>query len=435
MPRLNLKILSSDFFRSAAILSGGTALAQVITLAASPLITRIYSSADFGAFQLYQSVLNFMVIAGAFRFEIAILIAEDEDEALDISILCFFITLALFALFLLLGFAIYFNLLGIQEYLLPVMSFIWFLPITFLLSTFILVLTNLNLRNKTFKKITVAKITQSATNTSTQLIAGFFQLKPTGLFIGDLAGKLFCFIQLFKTQTKLLIIHAKKINTDRLKVLFIKHKEFFTISAPGALLNVAGFAIPNILIGTFFGLKVLGFYALVDRLFAAPSILIGQSVSQVYVSDINKALKNNPNQILVNFKRLIRFLGILSFIPLLIFSFIAPSVFSFVFGEEWREAGFYFCILAPMQFVSFMVWPLMPTLALLNKQKWQFFWELSRSILTTIALILVHYFNLGPRFAIGSFSIVMLIAYAVHLLLSYQSIKLKIHSFKIKDIV
>src|SRR5258708_9075758 len=75
------RLRSSAFVRNVGILSGGAALGHVFTLAAGPLLTRIYGPADFGALGLFTSFLSVMTVAVALRYEVSIVSGRDEAEA------------------------------------------------------------------------------------------------------------------------------------------------------------------------------------------------------------------------------------------------------------------------------------------------------------------------------------------------------------------
>ena len=46
----------SAFAKNVNVLVGGTALGQVITVLASPLLTRLYAAEDFGVLAVYSSI-------------------------------------------------------------------------------------------------------------------------------------------------------------------------------------------------------------------------------------------------------------------------------------------------------------------------------------------------------------------------------------------
>ena len=78
------KLKKSKFARSVIVLSSGTALAQVINAAISPILTRLYSPGDLGTFAIFASALNWMLYAVALRLEHAIPLAETDEEASNV---------------------------------------------------------------------------------------------------------------------------------------------------------------------------------------------------------------------------------------------------------------------------------------------------------------------------------------------------------------
>ena len=51
--------------RSVSILVGGTALAQALAAAVSPILTRIHKRSEFGALQVFISLLALVVVAAS----------------------------------------------------------------------------------------------------------------------------------------------------------------------------------------------------------------------------------------------------------------------------------------------------------------------------------------------------------------------------------
>ncbi len=67
----------SGFARSVSILAGGAALAQAAAIATSPILTRIYKPADFGALQVFISLMGLVLVAASGRYEVALLLPDD----------------------------------------------------------------------------------------------------------------------------------------------------------------------------------------------------------------------------------------------------------------------------------------------------------------------------------------------------------------------
>ena len=68
--------------RNVITLITGTAIAQAIPIAISPVLTRIYSPDDFGVFALYLSITSIIAIVATGRYELAITLpAKNEEDA------------------------------------------------------------------------------------------------------------------------------------------------------------------------------------------------------------------------------------------------------------------------------------------------------------------------------------------------------------------
>ena len=65
----------------AATLVSGNVLAQVITLLAYFVLTRIYTPDDYGLFNIFYSYIEVLIIFSTCKYELAIVVADDEREA------------------------------------------------------------------------------------------------------------------------------------------------------------------------------------------------------------------------------------------------------------------------------------------------------------------------------------------------------------------
>jgi hypothetical protein len=83
-PLLNRWIPQGSFARNVSLLAGGTALSQVLAILVSPILTRIYMPSDFGALQIFIALMSLVVVAAAGRYEVALLLPEDEQSAIDV---------------------------------------------------------------------------------------------------------------------------------------------------------------------------------------------------------------------------------------------------------------------------------------------------------------------------------------------------------------
>ena len=79
------KIPRGGLIREAATLVSGNVLAQAITLVAYFVLTRIYPPEDYGLFNIVYSYIEVFIIFSTCKYELAIVVADDEREAAAVT--------------------------------------------------------------------------------------------------------------------------------------------------------------------------------------------------------------------------------------------------------------------------------------------------------------------------------------------------------------
>ena len=88
--------LRRPFVRNVTIVASGTAAAQVITMAFSPLITRIYGPEAFGLLGIFQSLVAILAPIAALAYPIAIVLPKEDSEAKGLVKLSFLVSATIF---------------------------------------------------------------------------------------------------------------------------------------------------------------------------------------------------------------------------------------------------------------------------------------------------------------------------------------------------
>ena len=73
--------------RDVATLTVGTAIAQVITIAATPLLTRLYTPSDFGLLAVFLAVASVGATLVTLRYETSILVPKENTESANLVLL------------------------------------------------------------------------------------------------------------------------------------------------------------------------------------------------------------------------------------------------------------------------------------------------------------------------------------------------------------
>jgi len=381
----------SAFSRNVLTLMTGTTFAQAIPVAISPILTRIYSPDDFGVLAIFIAITAILGVMTNARYELAIMLPEKDEDAINIAALGMLISTA-FSIILLFP-AVLLNhqissVLGNEE----IGFWLYFVPVMVWLTGMYNVLNYLNTRKKTYKDIAKAKVYKSIAMASVQLGIGFVKSGASGLIWGHIAS---LFVSNFRLiRNAIANYDLKKVSYKIQKEMALRHISFPKYSLWAGLANTSSFHITSILISNIYSLTHLGFYSLMQRALDIPASLIGSAIGQVFYQEAReeKQLTGSTKR---SFSKTLKKLFL---IGLLIFSmlyWVVEDVFAFVFGEEWRVAGIYAQILIPLVFVRFFVSPLIMMNVIYEKNRVDMYWQFSLLLLQVGLIIVASLLDLG----------------------------------------
>ena len=380
--------INNEFNKNVLILSGGTVIAQILPIAVSPVLSRIYFPSDFGVLALFVSITSIVSVIANGRYELAIMLPEKDEDAINVAATGFLINIAISLLFL-------FLILLFKKPFLKLLKaeslyfWIYFAPLTVFFIGLFTILNYANNRFKLYKDISKATIMKGIAVSSIQLVMGFLKTGISGLISGQIISQAIANTKLFFNikNTGLL----KEIKKDKIKEVAKRYSNFPKYSMWGALLNTSGYQITNILIGAFFGSYYLGQYYMAFRILGIPSVFIGSAISQVFFKQATEEVQKTGKAI-NTFKSTIKKLLIIAFpIFLVIFLFVKP-LFPIVFGKEWKDAGLYAMILAPFFCINFISSSLTLTIIVYEKNKIEILYNLLLNIASILGIIIFKNF-------------------------------------------
>jgi O-antigen/teichoic acid export membrane protein len=409
------------FAQSVSIIVGGTALAQTLGLVAAPILTRIYRPADFGALQIFISVMSLLTVAATGRYEIAVLLPEDEQSAIDVltlSMLCVGTVAGLCGAVVLI--CRYHWVL--PSSMIPLRGFLWLLPFSILGSGIYQTLSYWAMRRDDYTQIAKSKFTQAAAQFVTQLGAGLAVHGSFGLLLGDAVGRMSGSGRFIRDLWTSYANHIRAVRIRSMFRLAARYREYPLVSMWGTLINMSGLALPALFLAQYYGAGETGSFGLVYRVLGAPTSLIGISIAQVYISEAAKLSRSDPQRLMHIFLKTTRHMTYLGLAPCIAFAIVAPWLFEHIFGHPWRDAGEYARYLAFMFYASFINSPVTQTLNVLERQWAQFGWDISRLVVTIFAVAIPHWLGYGAGVAVLTYGIAMTLMYAIHWTQSYFGI-------------
>jgi len=357
----------SEFSRNVLTLMTGTTIAQAIPIAVSPILTRIYTPEDFGVFSIFISLVTILSVVVTGRYEVSIIIPKKENDALNLLVLSIFITL-ISSLLIFTLIVIYSEYIVEIEYFNKIKDYIILIPaITIIMGIYQSLNYYLN-RKRFYKKIVNAKLLQAGSTAFFNLSFGFLGSGSYGMILASILG--YSLSTLFHINSVYCNIKQKIkcININRIKILALKFKNFPKINLWHALIGISEVPVLIFLIGKFYSLEVLGMYTLVNRINFIPGTILASSISQVFYQDVSNKINDNKNihKLMV---KILFFLVLVMFIPMIVLYFYSEQLFTIIFGEKWTEAGLLLKCMLPFLFFKILVSSFSQLPNVLNKQK------------------------------------------------------------------
>lgn len=359
-------VVSNGFVLDVGKLLTGTAGGRLIALAALPLAARLYSPEDFAALATYLGVVLMASAAACLRLEVAIPMAETDDDAANLLVLSLTsaagVGLTFLAAVLLMPSSLA-AILGRPEFA----AWLWIIPLGLIMQASYSALTFWATRARRFGSIATTRITQAALGTTTLLVLGWAGIAPLGLLIGSMlstgSGGIKLVLEFLRRDRHLF----EHVSTSTLLDAFNRYRRYPMYSAPEALANVAGIQLPVVLIGATAGAEA-GFLILATQITAAPMTLLGTSVAQVYLS---RAPEELASRRLAAFTlEVVRRLMQIGTGPLLFVGMMAPVMFPLLLGQNWTRAGEIVGLLVPWITLQFLASPVSMVLHLTGRQHW-----------------------------------------------------------------
>ena len=349
-------MFKTGFAKNIALVASGTGFAQVLGILFYPLITRIYSADEYGVLTVYSVTLALIVIIATLDYYKAIPIADNDENAINIlalstGVLLFFVIIITILLTIwdekILG------LLNSEA----LIKYKYFIPFGVFFTGAYYILQEWALRMRNYKQITKTKINQSLYSNILMVFLGYLKIGPIGLILGKILGQSVGVNTLFKPILRERDLFAK-INIQKIGLMSKRYINFPLYTMPNHYINTGVTFFPIIFLNYLFGTKVTGLFGLANNIVNIPVNLIGASVAQVFYAEAAKVGKSNPAKLKKLSIQLIKKLALIGFVPLAIFLFLGPKLFSIFFGPDWHQAGVYAQIISIMVFFQFIASPI-----------------------------------------------------------------------------
>jgi len=389
-------------------LGSANLLAQLLPFIVTPIATRIYAPESFGSFSVFISIVAIASVLASARYELALVIAK-KDELKDLLliniILCISFSLVLFVI---IKCIFYYN-----EELYFENPELLYSPLAVFVNSLATIVTYYHTRHEGFKYLGNGSVLRSIVFCSLQLSLFLLFSQSLSLILSwVISTSIMAGYLILRAVPKLKVDIVGFSANEYLKTVANKYSNFPKFSMPASVISSTNSQFNIVALSYFFGKEILGYYALVERMLAAPISIIGNSIGQVYYSSI---ANKSEEEVYAIFKKISLRLILLASFLYLTFRFILSAIFTDIFGEDWSYSVVLLNIFSLQFCIQLSVSPLLMTLQKYRLSKVELMFQVS--VMFSYASSYLYYYLFGAKidnllcFISGSVSLCYVMVY------------------------
>lgn len=413
--RLAARMPKSRVARGIITLASGTAVGQVITICAMPIVTRLYTPGQIGIISIFLSFFGFWASLLSWRYESALLVAKDEAEShlvFKLGMFCVWATsvLAIPALFALQRS----NTFGFG--LLPWWAAFVAFPVLLGYGRFMMY-RSWALRAGLVKRIASASVARTGAKMLTRVGLGLFGFGVPALFVAELFGAWSPVAALsHAVRRRYLASRPKNVTWRDLKILIVRYSKYAKYELPSVTINQVASLIPVPLLASLYGASVAGWFGMAWLVVAVPDVQLGRAAGDTFQMEFARYIREQKysegKQLFYKLMRKLTFLGLFPFSAILV---LAPWLVPYIFGEAWKEMGVMTAIIVPWMYVSLIASALSRLLSVLQVQEYKLIYDTSSVILVFGAYTVAKVFSLNFYAMVVGFSIAGVVSNVTYL--------------------
>lgn len=416
------RIIYNEFWKNIATLLSASLFAQLIPFIALPVLQKwFFSPSDFGLLAIYTSVSLLLASISAFKYELAIVNADTEEESQKIFKGSIIIVL-IFTLIISIALTIFKTQIADLFNINKLGNYILLIPLSVLFVGIYEVLNYWNNRKKDFNSIASSKISKAISSESSKLAFGINNIS-SGLIIGKIIGEfismLYLLIKFFRNEYK----KIKSYNISEVKQALKKHYRFPVFSMPsvfvGNTINVVFLA----LFSRYFGAESVGILGVSVIYVAVAFGIMSQAFSQVFFKEIH--LKNTRKELLSFYLKNAGILSIISAVVIIFVQLIPSQLLVSIIGEQWQEMMPTLKVLVYAYGAQFITSSLSFIYIRLNKQKTMLIFDILHLIMIWLSIFLSYTYFGSFMSAIIAYTIAQVAYYIIAFIAAIYFIQVK----------
>jgi len=362
-----------------------TVISQGLRIAVLPALSRLYTPAEFGVFQVFTSILGTLSLISAAGYDRAVVFASTERRATSAMLVgcCVAILMATLSF----AGAASFGAATAAVLKSPGLGFflLTMLPVGMLAIGFGESARYYATRQRWFTLIARALIAQAVFTAVLQVGLGFLPGVGSGaLILGRVSGIVLLGAILWFIVWRYASAGIRKTRWADLRNAALRYRKFPFVVTPTTILSQAVYIGPVVLVAKFFSPRDVGFFGVAMLLMSAPMQFIGSAVEQVFYRNAMKeqsATGSCHASVRQAFLLLAAISGSLGVVLFLVRPFIGT-----VLGGLWATVGDLILWMIPMVVLNLVAMPLLPTFVVTGRQSLVFAHQAVRTTSSMVAI-------------------------------------------------
>lgn len=377
--------MPSHFIRNSGTLLTGNVVAQGLAFLAYVLLLRLFTPDDFGLCNVFFSYTEVLIILSTCKYEMAIVVAPDDNEASLLARLAFrlnaLLTLLLFAV------AAVMALTGVTLSNLPAILLLLLPLLVYFTGTYRIYVFLCN-RHKEYRALALGEVVSVSGGTVTRILFGLLApvlnlFHTIGLPLGSVLGKMAGHAYLHHVVCRK--NHYYHPTAAPLRPIARKYINFARYVMPRELVSSFSANLPLMWLSLYFDKPLLGLFSLALTFTQRPAGILANTFEKVlYQSSSVTVQQQLPLRRNILHFALLLGVGVAA-VAAVVFLFAEP-LFVLLFGGQWVGTGYYVRCLLPWMSILVISNSLSFVSSIFGTQRVDFILQVVQLLLRAVAL-------------------------------------------------
>lgn len=329
----------------------GTVTSRLVLLIALPLLSRMYSPDQIGVWFLVASAAMILATVASLRYELAIMLPEDDEKSFQILRICFWLNL-------LSSVAVFTAVFVCRTQIAQLIGFTG--PPAYLLAVSLLMPLSCGTeicaswlgRKNAFRRIAGARLCDAVSMTAVQLLLGML-FAPNAIFllvgmlIGQVCGFSVAVISVLSTRPTSVDLGLSVFRLpdwEQVKGRLTEYRYYPIYMTPYTFVGVLCKRLVPFILAIYATTQLVGHFAMAYQLAYMPINVIGRSIGQAFYPKVARSIgSKNLDQFVL---RILYYLSVLALPPLVLLAFHAKWLVALLLGPDWEPTATYVVMLA-----------------------------------------------------------------------------------------